>query len=652
MLTLLYSLYGLFLKRETLHGFNRIVLLAILVASMVLPFVQIETRQTHVVTEIREVVEAPLLSERMDEGFDTMVSSLVSDAPEQKSDINLILLAAILVYFIGLIVVWGRYLWQLSSLFIIIHQGKPMKIEGLDEKLPKGVRVLVHPAIKTPCSWMRWVLLNPSDASLITPLTPRNGAGGEALLLHELSHIRLGHSWDILFCELTCRMLWCVPFAWMLRQDLRDVHEYQADRRVLKSGINEEEYQLLLIRKATSTGLQPVVNALNQSPIKRRFIMMYKHPSSRWLALKAVYLVPLSALAVVAFARPQTMSEIAAKVETTETEVTQAIAESKVIEKVKTVAEDLGLKEREAEPTEYSAQIEYATDSVITSNHDHLVADNWKHLPDANLVKADLAESQPAKEAFMPISGQRAHELLDSTMQAVGARKIADGTWIGHFQPSLNNDTVRISKIEFLDKQSRLMINMSFAHNEADPYAYNMLLQQETRKERTGYYIRKLYPAKATERHYDQTKVDTHLLSTDRVLTKQKETDRFFTYKPIAIERSKKETRIFRYVGFGGYLPITEMQRQYGDILKKAAIVDEKTGDKYICRSIDYSYLKHVKEEYIGKDTINVYQVCLVFPPIGKHVEQAHFGRVDDDGSNSSTFNLKEIPNKPRIITQ
>ncbi len=73
VLTLLYSLYGLFLKRETLHGFNRIVLLAILAASMVLPFVQIETKQTNVVTEIREVVEAPLLSEQMDEGFDTMV---------------------------------------------------------------------------------------------------------------------------------------------------------------------------------------------------------------------------------------------------------------------------------------------------------------------------------------------------------------------------------------------------------------------------------------------------------------------------------------------------------------------------------------------------------------------------------------------------
>ena len=38
-LTLLYSLFGLFLKRETLHGINRIVLLFVLTSCMVLPFV-------------------------------------------------------------------------------------------------------------------------------------------------------------------------------------------------------------------------------------------------------------------------------------------------------------------------------------------------------------------------------------------------------------------------------------------------------------------------------------------------------------------------------------------------------------------------------------------------------------------------------------
>jgi len=42
-LTLLYSLYGLLLRRETFHGFNRAVLLSILCLGMLLPLGRIET---------------------------------------------------------------------------------------------------------------------------------------------------------------------------------------------------------------------------------------------------------------------------------------------------------------------------------------------------------------------------------------------------------------------------------------------------------------------------------------------------------------------------------------------------------------------------------------------------------------------------------
>lgn len=80
------------------------------------------------------------------------------------------------------------------------------------------------------------------------------------------------------------------------------------------------------------------------------------------------------------------------------------------------------------------------------------------------------------------------------------------------------------------------------------------------------------------------------------------------------------------------------------------AIVDEKTGDKYVCRSVDYSYFKHVKDEIVGKDTIKVYQVCLVFPPIGKQVKEAHLGSVEDD-YKFTTFNLNNVPRKGRVIT-
>lgn len=381
--------------------------------------------------------------------------------------------------------------------------------------------------------------------------------------------------------------------------------------------------------------------------------MMYKKPSRRWVALKAAYLLPLSLMALMAFARPQAMSELEQKVEKTETEIAQVIEESGVIDKVVTLAEDLGLKERETELTRQSAEQEALTDTITTSDYAYLVMEQVKNSPDANLVKADLADSQPSEDAFVALSVKRANELIDSTMQAVGARKIADGTWIGHFQPSLNNDTVRISKVEYLDKQSRQTGKLQFSFNESDPYAYNMILQDETRKERTGYYIRKLYPAKATDRQYDQVNNDPKMLSTDDVLTKHDFNQILYNvYTPVAIEQSKKDTRIYMYIGFGGH-PQVELLRQQNQIIYSGkAIVDEQTGDRYLCRSMDNSYFKYVTDEYLNKDTISIYQVCLVFPPLGKHVEKAYIGTADDGDRMGKTFNPKELPHKARVITK
>ena len=620
VLTLLYSLFGLFLKRETLHGFNRIVLLAILVASMVLPLCQIETGRKNIVTQSREKIEYQIANVPNPLSDDIKRITIINPDNGVKythipirDDVNAYILIAIVIYLTGLFVCWLLYFWQLSALVLLIHRSEGMDVEGL----PKSVHALVHPDIKTPCSWMRWMLLNPADINV------------RPIIKHELSHIRLGHSWDMLLCEFTCRMLWFVPFAWMLRQDLRDVHEYQADRRVLQGGINDEEYQLLLIKKATSTGLQPVVNALNQSPIKRRFKMMYRKPSRRWVALKAAYLLPLSALALVAFARPQTLGEIEQKVEQ---EVTKAVAT--VVQ-----SNDEPAKAEKAEPTVQPTIVE-VKDTVLV-------------LPDANLVKADLADQSEEELQAKGLAVYReVNELTDSVMQAVGARRVAEGIYVGHFQPNLNSDTVRICHVKVLNKQSQVTMASGISTIDSnDPLAYELTLQAGTRKGETGYYIRYLQPVNSSARNYDKPKNDPKMLSTDSVLTKRS-IKHILSYSltPLAIKRSKQDTRIFMYTPFNVTYDLEYLIKHNDNIYKNMAIVDEKTGDKYVCRLVDYSYFKHVKDEIVGKDTIKVYQVCLVFPPIGKQVKEAYLGSVEDD-YKFTTFNLNDIPHKGRVIT-
>ena len=461
-LTLLYSLFGLFMKRETLHGFNRVVLLVVLVASMLLPLCQIETDGRNVVTESRERVERQIASVQISQSNSSRhVATAATGNPAEPAPQaggtwgDVCLLTVIGVYLAGLLVCWARYFWQLGSLLLLIRRGKTVEVEGL----PDYVRVVTHPDVTTPCSWMRWILLSQQDAAMVSGRSLREGQRGDAaaakvqgagLLRHELAHIQLGHSWDMLLTELTCRMLWPVPFAWMLRQDLRDVHEYQADRRVLRSGIDENEYQLLLIRKATSTRLQPVVNALNQSPIKRRFKMMYTKPSRRWAMLKATYLLPLSALAVMAFAQPKVIKHIGQQID---------------------------------------RQLKFA---------------------DANLVKADLRGNPNANLTEKPAAmadiatGKPLSAVLDSVMVGVGARKIADATYVGHFQPSLSGDTVRLQQVVFLDINSEKMAELRFPQHADLQNACFMVLQWATRKDERGFYIRQLRPVSPTAFQYDK----------------------------------------------------------------------------------------------------------------------------------------------------
>ena len=238
-------------------------------------------------------------------------------------------------------------------------------------------------------------------------------------------------------------------------------------------------------------------------------------------------------------------------------------------------------------------------------------------------------------------------------MLAVGARKIADGTYIGHFQPNLNSDTVRIATVTVRDRQSQQTDKHLFAQNAADPYAYNITLNAETRKDRTGYYIRYLQPVKSAVRNYDRKTVDPNVLSTDSVLTGRSNRNMLYQiWRPVAIERSKNETRIYMYTLFGPKADVETLRQHNVNLYERRVIVDEATGDKYVCRSTDYSYFKYIKDEAIGNDTLKVFQACLVFPPISKRVKEAHFGTIDSDSQDSNTFDLSELPRKPRIITQ
>lgn len=124
-------------------------------------------------------------------------------------------------------------------------------------------------------------------------------AYGAMILAHERHHIAAGHRYDLMLAQAVIILNWFNPAAWLMRDELRAVHEYQADMAVLGSGASEREYQLLLIAKSVGHRISSLANSLNHSKIKKRITMMLTHDRALRHRWHTMAVVPAVALALV-----------------------------------------------------------------------------------------------------------------------------------------------------------------------------------------------------------------------------------------------------------------------------------------------------------------------------------------------------------------
>ena len=101
-----------------------------------------------------------------------------------------------------------------------------------------------------------------------------------------------------MLAQIVCIVNWFNPVAWLMRDELMLVHEYQADMAVIDGGHNPENYQILLIKKAVGARFTSLANSLNHSKLKKRITMMYKEKSGVGSHWKALALVPMFAFAL------------------------------------------------------------------------------------------------------------------------------------------------------------------------------------------------------------------------------------------------------------------------------------------------------------------------------------------------------------------
>ena len=272
-LAVFYMFYRLLLSKETFHRFNRIVLLGTAALSFVLPLC---------VITLKEVVVVPAMT-ASSETFTGEVAGTAAMVPEVSEPIWPVILCSL--FALGALAVLIHIVISIISIRKMIRSGSRQALES-------GETLIITETDTAPFSWMKYIVISREDYE----------SGYSQILTHEKAHIALRHSWDIIFVDIITALQWFNPAIWMLKADLRALHEFEADDAVLRSGADVKEYQYLLIRKAVSKSGYSVANSFNHSTLKARITMMLNKKSSRMSAWKALYVIPLVGISLAATA--------------------------------------------------------------------------------------------------------------------------------------------------------------------------------------------------------------------------------------------------------------------------------------------------------------------------------------------------------------
>ncbi len=258
IMAVFYIFFRLLLIKDTWHRLNRIVLLSTALLSFLLPVCIITIHKT-------EVLPMPV----------TQLTQAVSSTPTQPSTPwwHIVLMA---IYAAGVTFVLARVLASALRVRSIIRHARK-------EITADGTTVYVMPGNAPSFSWMGHIVISEADWN----------NHETAIINHEKAHVALHHSIDVLITDLIAALQWFNPAIWMLRIDLRAVHEYEADDTVLRAGTDIRSYQYLLISKAAAMNGYTIANNFNHSILKNRIFMMEKETSTRRSLLRALYLLPL-----------------------------------------------------------------------------------------------------------------------------------------------------------------------------------------------------------------------------------------------------------------------------------------------------------------------------------------------------------------------
>ena len=263
-LLVLLAIYKAAFSGTTLYRFNRFYLLGATLLSALLPLVHVTIPDSTPLVSEMSIQETEFAQELSGTFMfaaepETTFAEPFIEEPASKSHLwPIMLVCAYSVYVLTLIIGWSRGIIRARRFL----KGKPRR------RLSRTVWLVTHNEAYGPFSWMNYIVISNTE----------NGFARRASLRHEYSHVRLMHSIDLVIL-LACTIV--NPVCWLVLQEIKIVHEYEADDEVInRYGIQEQDYQRLLVIRTVGAEAYALASSFNLN-IKKRIIMMNKNKQGK-----------------------------------------------------------------------------------------------------------------------------------------------------------------------------------------------------------------------------------------------------------------------------------------------------------------------------------------------------------------------------------
>ena len=273
-LILFYSIYKIFLQKETFFLFNRYYLMATVLLSFIIPALNFNFNANSELIIYNNVLSTVIVGA---DGFEQVVSKKLSTQQ-----------ILTYLYAFGVSLFLLRFLIQLFQLLIIIKRNKI--------RHSKNLQFVITNKNISPFTFFNIIFLNNFGIS---------EGNMEKIIAHEQAHVRQLHSVDLLIVEFITIIQWFNPVIWMYRKSLKEVHEYLADEDVLKQGYDSINYQKLIFNLIAGDENYNLTSNFDCSLTKKRLIMMTKIKTPKWAKLKVLVLLPIVTVLILAFACSQ-----------------------------------------------------------------------------------------------------------------------------------------------------------------------------------------------------------------------------------------------------------------------------------------------------------------------------------------------------------